>query len=179
MERQFAEQKRLLDEALKRKQPSEADLIQKIRRELAAETAARNPGSSQRNVPGNPEHTRSSTSQPSPQSQPSQNQQTDASHGREETLPDHRQPPPFYHEYFARRGNLDDNVYRPRTDGGTQQPRPPPEQSTTHQQGASTLASAPASASAHETSGQTSGLPSSSDFWHPSTEHSGRAPGSQ
>jgi hypothetical protein len=81
MERQMAEQKRLLDEAFKRKQPSEADLIQKIRRELAAEAAARNPGSSQRNVPGNPEQTQSSASQPSPQSQPSRNQQTDASHG--------------------------------------------------------------------------------------------------
>ncbi len=53
MERQIAEQKRLLAEA-QRKPPSEADLIQKIRRELAAEAAARNPGSSQRNVPGNP-----------------------------------------------------------------------------------------------------------------------------
>ncbi len=175
MEKQIAEQKRLLAHALRIKQPSEADLIQKIRRELAAETAARGGGSSQRNVPGNPEHTRSSTSQPSPQSQPSQNQPTDASHGRVEELPDHRQPPPFYHEYFACRGNLDDGVYQPRTDGGTQQPRPPPEQSTTHQQGAS----APASASANATSGHASGLPpSSSDFRHPSAEHAGRAPGS-
>jgi hypothetical protein len=41
MERQLAEQKRLLDETLRRKQPSEADLIQKIRRELAAEAAAK------------------------------------------------------------------------------------------------------------------------------------------
>jgi hypothetical protein len=41
MERQFAEQKRLLDEALRRKQPSEADLKQKICRELAAEAAAK------------------------------------------------------------------------------------------------------------------------------------------
>jgi hypothetical protein len=41
METQLAEQKRLLDEALRRKQPSKADLIQKIRRELAAETAAK------------------------------------------------------------------------------------------------------------------------------------------
>ncbi len=54
MERQIAEQKRLLAEAMRMKPPSEADLIQKIRRELAAEAAARNPGSSQRNVPGNP-----------------------------------------------------------------------------------------------------------------------------
>jgi hypothetical protein len=179
MERQLAEQKRLLDEALKRKQPSEADLIQKIRRELAAEAAAKCRGDSQRNVPGNPEHTRSSASQQSPQSQPLQHQQTDASHGRVEELPDHRQPPPFYHDYFARRGNLDDGVYRPRTDGGAQQPRPPPEQSTTHQQGASASATAPASASAHATSGQASGLPPfPSDFWHPCTEHIGRAPGS-
>jgi hypothetical protein len=71
MEKQLAEQKRLLADALRMKPPSEADLIQKIRRELAAEAAVRNPGSSQRNVPGNPEHTQSSTSQPSPQSQPS------------------------------------------------------------------------------------------------------------
>jgi hypothetical protein len=81
MERQIAEQKRLLADAMKMKPPSEADLIQKICRELAAEAAVRTPGSSQRNVPGNPEHTRSSTSQPSPQSQPSRDQQTDASHG--------------------------------------------------------------------------------------------------
>jgi hypothetical protein len=40
MEKQMAEQKRLLDEALRGKQPSEADLIQKIRPELAAEAAA-------------------------------------------------------------------------------------------------------------------------------------------
>jgi hypothetical protein len=181
MERQLAEQKRLLNEALKRKQPSEADLIQKIRRELAAEAAAKSRGDSQRNAPGNPERTQSSASQQSPQSQPSQNQQ-DASHGRVEGLPDHRQPPPFYHDYFACRGNLDDGVYRPRTDGGPQQPRPPPEQSTPHQQGASASVStpAPASASAHETSGRASGLPSSSsDFRHPSTEYAGRAPGSQ
>jgi hypothetical protein len=89
MERQIAEQKCLLAEALKMKPPSEADLLQKIRRELAAEAAARNPGSSQPNVPGNPEHTQSSTSQPSHQSQPSRTQQTDASHGRVEELPDH------------------------------------------------------------------------------------------
>ena len=44
----MAKQKRLLDEALRPKQPSEADLIQKIRRELAAEAAARNPESSQK-----------------------------------------------------------------------------------------------------------------------------------
>jgi hypothetical protein len=181
MEKQIAEQKRLLADALRMKPPSEADLIQKIRRELAAEAAARNPGSSQQNVPGNPEQTQSSTSQQSPQSQPSQNQQTDASHGRVETLPDHRQPPPFYHDYFARRRNLDDGVYRPRTDGGPQNPRPPPEQSTPHHQGTSASASAPtqASASASATSGRASGLPSSSDFQHPSTEYAGRAPGSQ
>ncbi len=70
----MAEQKRLLDEALRRKQPSEADLIQKIRRELAAETAARNPGSSQRNVPGPTEHTRSSVPQSAARPQPSQDQ---------------------------------------------------------------------------------------------------------
>jgi hypothetical protein len=141
---------------------------------LASKAAAKGRGDSQRNVPDHPEHTRSSTSQPSPQSQPSQDQQTNASHGRVEKLPDHCQPPPFYHEYFARRGNLDDGVYRPRTDGGTQQPRPPPEQSTTHQQGASASASAPASASANATLGHAYGLPpSSSDFWHPSTEHAG------
>jgi hypothetical protein len=57
MEKQIAEQKRLLADAPRMKPPSEADLIQKIRRELAAEAAARNPGSSQRNVPGNPEQT--------------------------------------------------------------------------------------------------------------------------
>jgi hypothetical protein len=56
MERQIAEQKHLLDEALTMKQPSEADLIQKIRRELAAEAAARSRGDSQRNVPGNNPH---------------------------------------------------------------------------------------------------------------------------
>jgi hypothetical protein len=84
MERQLAEQKRLLDEALKQKQPSEADLLQKIRRELAAEAAARNPGSSQRNVPGTHEHTQRSFPHSAPQSQPSQDQQTDASHGRVE-----------------------------------------------------------------------------------------------
>jgi hypothetical protein len=66
-------------------------------------------------------------------------------------------------------------------DGGTQQPRPPPEQSTPHQQGAQASASAtdPASVSANATSGRASGLPSSSDFRHPSTEYAGRAPGSQ
>jgi hypothetical protein len=174
MERQIAEQRCLLADAMKMKQPSEADLIQKIRRELAAEAAAKSRGDSQRNVPGNPEHTRSSASQSAPQSQPSQSQQADATHGQEEELPDPRQPPPFYHDYFARRGNLDDGVYRPRTDGGTQQPRPPPEQSTTHQQGASASPSAPASASAQATSEQASGLPPfPSDFWHPSAEHAG------
>ncbi len=71
MEKQIAEQKCLLADALKIKQPSEADLIQKIHWELAAEAAAKSQGDSQRNVPGNPEHPRSSTSQPSPQSQPS------------------------------------------------------------------------------------------------------------
>jgi hypothetical protein len=81
MDRQIAEQKRLLDEALRRKPPSEADLIQKIRRELAAEAAAKGRGDSQRNVPDRPEHTQSSASQLPPQSQPSQNQQTNASHG--------------------------------------------------------------------------------------------------
>jgi hypothetical protein len=80
MEKQIAEQKRLLAEALRLKPPSEADLLQKIRRELAAE-AARNPGSSQRNVPGNPDHTRSSAPHSASQSQPSRNQQTDSSHG--------------------------------------------------------------------------------------------------
>jgi hypothetical protein len=80
MEKQIAEQKRLLAEALRLKPPSEADLLQKIRRELAAE-AARNPGSSQRNVPGNPDHTRSSAPHSATQSQPSQNQQADPSHG--------------------------------------------------------------------------------------------------
>jgi hypothetical protein len=144
MERQIAEQKRLLDEALKQKQPSEADLIQKIRQQLAAEAAAKGRGDSQRNVPGRPEHTQSSASQPSTQSQPSQNQQPTASHGQVEELPDHGPPPPFYHDYFAPRGNLRDGIYRPRTDGGSQQPRPPPEQSTPHQQGASASASASA-----------------------------------
>jgi hypothetical protein len=178
MERQIAEQKRLLDEALKRKQPSKADLIQKIRRELAAEAAAKGRGDSQRNIPDRPEHTQGSASQPSPQSQPSQNPQSTAFDGRVENLPDHGRPPPFYHDYFAPRGNLNGGVYWPRTDGGTQQPRPPPEQSSPHRQGAS--ASAPASPSAGATSGQASGLPSfSSEFRHPSTEHSGRAPGSQ
>ncbi len=174
MEGQIAKQKCLLDEALKRKQPSEADLIQKICRELAAEASAKGRGDSQRNVPGCPEHPQSSASQHSPQSQPSQNQQPTASNGRVEELPDHGQPPPFYHDYFARRGNLSDGIYRPRTEGGNQQPRPPLEQSTPHQQGASASASAPASASANVTSGQASGLPSfSSEFWHPSTEHAG------
>ncbi len=173
MEKQLAEQKRLLADALRMKPPSEADLIQKIRRELAVEAATRNPGSSQRNVPGNPEHTRSSTSQPSPQSQPSRNQQTDASHGRVEQLPDHGLPPPFYQNWSSNpRGILSGGIYRPQTDGGTQQPRPPPEQSAPHQQGAS--APTPASASAHATSGQASGLPSySSEFRHPSAEHAG------
>jgi hypothetical protein len=180
MEKQIAEQKRLLADALRIKQPSEADLIQKIRRELAAEAAAKSRGDSQRNVPGNPERTRSSTSQPSPQKQPSQNQQTDVSHGRVEELPDHGRTPPFYQDYLGPRGNLSGGVYRPRTDGGTQQPRPPQEQSSPHQQGASASASAPASASAHATSGQASGLPSfSSEFRHPSTEHAGRAPGTR
>ncbi len=81
MEKQLAEQKRLLDEALRRKQPSEADLIQKIQQELATEAAAKSRGDSQWNIPGHPEHTQSSASQSAPQSQPSQNQQTDASHG--------------------------------------------------------------------------------------------------
>jgi hypothetical protein len=179
MEKQIAEQKRLLAEALRVKQPSEADLIQKICRELAVEAAAKSRGDSQRNVPGHSEHTQSSASQHSPQSQPSQNQQTDASHGRVEELLDHRRPPPFYQDYFGPRGNLSGGVYRPRTDGGQHQPRSPPEQSPPHQQGASASASAPASASAHATSGQASGLPSSSsEFRHPSTEHAGRAPGS-
>ncbi len=135
---------------------------------MAAEAAAKGRGDSQRNVPGHPEHTQSSASQPPPQSQPSQNQQPTAFHGRVEELPDHGQPPPFYHDFFARRGNLSDGIYRPRTDGSHQQPRPPPEQSTPHQQGASALASAPAPASANGTS----------EFWHPSTKHAGRAPGS-
>jgi hypothetical protein len=74
------------------------------------EAAAKSRGDSQRNVPGNPEHTQSSTSQPSPQSQPSQNQQTGASHGRVEELPDHGLPPPFYHDYFACRGNLSEQT---------------------------------------------------------------------
>ncbi len=114
MERQIAEQRRLLADAMKMKPPSEADLIQKIRRELAAEAAAGNPGSSQRNAPGNPEQTRSSTSQPSHQSQPSRHQQTDASHGRVETLPDHGLPPPFYQNWSSNpRGNLRGGIYRP------------------------------------------------------------------
>jgi hypothetical protein len=164
MERQMAEQKRLLDEALKRKQPSEADLLQKICRELAAEAAARNPGSSQRNVPGNPEQTRSSVPQSAYQSQPSQDQRTDASRGHMETLPDHGLPPPFYRNWSSNaRGDLSGGTYQPRTDGGAHQPRPPPEPSTTDQQEASTAASA--SASAHATSGRASGMPSfSSDF---------------
>ena len=174
----MAEQKRLLDEALKRKQPSEADLLQKIRRELAAETAARNPGSSQWNVPGNPEHTRSSAPHSASQSQPSQNQ-TDASHGRVEELPDHGLPPPFYQNWSSgSRGNLRGGVYRPRTDDGTQNARPPPEQSSPHHQEASASASASASPSANPTSGRASGLPSSSDFRRPSTQYAGRAPGS-
>ncbi len=78
---------------------------------------------------------------------------------------------------------MNGGVYRLRTDGGAQQPRPSPEPSTAHQQGAPTSASAsataPDSASAHATSGQASGLPSySSEFWHPSAEHAGQAPGS-
>jgi hypothetical protein len=184
MDRQIAEQKRLLAEALKMKPPSETDLIQRIRRELAAEAAARNPGSSQRNVPGNPEHPRSSTSQPSHQSQHSRTQRTDSAHGQVEQLPDHGLPPPFYQNWSSNpRGNLSGGVYRPRTDGGAYQPRPPPEPSTAHQQGnsasASASAPAPASASAHATSGQASGLQSySSEFRHPSAEHAGRAPGS-
>jgi hypothetical protein len=89
MEKQIAEQKRLLAEALRMKPPSEADLLQKIRRELAVEAAARNPGSSQRNAPGNPEQTRSSAPHSAPQSQPSQDLRTDASHGRMDTHPDH------------------------------------------------------------------------------------------
>jgi hypothetical protein len=113
MDKQMAEQKRLLDEALRQKQPSEADLIQKIRRELAAEAAAQGRGDSQRNVPGNPEHTRSSASQSAPQSQPLQNQQPDASHGRVEELPDHRRPPPFYEDFLGPRGNLSGGVYQP------------------------------------------------------------------
>jgi hypothetical protein len=102
-----------------------------------------------------------------------------------ETLPDHGLPPPFNHNWSSNpRGNLSGGVYRRRTDGGTQQPRPPPEPSTAHQQGASASASAsaptPASASANATSGRASGMPSfSSDFWHPSTEHVGQAPGLQ
>jgi hypothetical protein len=86
---------------MKMKPPSEADLIQKICRELAAEAAARNPGSSQWNVPGNPEHTRSSAPQSAAQSQPSRNQQTDTSHGRVEQLPDHGLPTPFYHNWSS------------------------------------------------------------------------------
>jgi hypothetical protein len=143
MEKQIAEQKRLLADAMRMKPPSETDLIQKICRELAAEAAAKSQGDSQRNVPGNPEHTRSSASQQSPQSQPSQNQQPDASHGRVEKLPDHGRSLPFYQDYLGPRGNLYGSVYQPRTDGGTQQPRLPPEQSSPHQQGASASASAP------------------------------------
>ncbi len=105
------EQKRLLDEALKWKQPSEADLIQKICHELAAEAAVNGRRDSQQNVPGCPEKTPGSASQPLPQSQPSQNQQTTSSNGRVEELPDHGQPPPFYHDYFAPRGNLSDGIY--------------------------------------------------------------------
>jgi hypothetical protein len=81
MERQIAEQKRLLVKALKQKQPSEADLIQKIHQAFAAEAAAKGQGDSQGNVDSRPEHTQSSASQPSPQSQPSQNQQSTASNG--------------------------------------------------------------------------------------------------
>ncbi len=178
MERQMAEQKRLLDEALKRKQPSEADLLQKICQELAAEAAARNPGSSQQNVPG-PEQTRSSAPHSATQSQHSRNQQADTSHGRVETLPDHGLPPPFYRNWSSNaRGST---TYRPRTDDGAQQHRPPPEPSTPHQQSASALAPAPpsASATADATSSRAFGLPSSSDFRHPSTEYAGLAPGSQ
>ena len=108
---------------------------------MAAEAAASGRGDSQRNVPGRPEQTPGSASQPSPQSQPSQDQLTTAPNGRVEELPDHGQPPPFYHDYFAPKGNLSDGIYRPRTDGGNQQPHPPPEQSTPHQQGASASAS--------------------------------------
>jgi hypothetical protein len=127
---------------------------------LAAEAAARNPGSSQRNVPGNPEHTQSSASQPSHQSQPSQTQQADALHGRVETLPDHGLPPPFYQNWSSnQRGDLRGGIYPPRTDDGAQQHRPPPEPSTPHQQSASASALAPPSASttAHATSGHASG----------------------
>jgi hypothetical protein len=128
MEKQMAEQKRLLAEALSMKPPSEADLLQKICRELAADTAARNSGSSQRNVPGPPEHTRSSAPNSASQSQPSQDQRTETSHGRMETLPDHSLPPPFYRNWSSNaRGDLSGGTYRPQTDGGAHQPRPPPE----------------------------------------------------
>jgi hypothetical protein len=179
MERQIAEQKRILAEALRMKPPSEADLLQKICRELAAEAAARNPGSSQRNVPGPAEHTRSSVPQSAAQSQPSQDQRTNAS-GRVETLPDHGLPPPFYRNWSSNaRGDLSGGTYRPRTDGGPQQPRPPPDPSTTDQQTTSTSAPPTASATAGETAYRAFGLPSSSDFRHPSTEYAGLAPGSQ
>ncbi len=51
MERQIAEQKRLLEEALKWKQPSEADLIQKICQELAVEAAAKGRRFERRSMP--------------------------------------------------------------------------------------------------------------------------------
>jgi hypothetical protein len=90
-------------------------------------------------------------------------------------------PPPFYRNWSSNaRGDLSGGTYRPRMDGGAHQPRPPPEPSTASRQEASASASSadPNSASAHATSGRASGLPSSSDFRHPSTEYAGRAPGS-
>jgi hypothetical protein len=160
MERQIAEQKRLLDEALKRKQPSEADLIQKIRRELAAEAAAKGPGGSFRNAPGHAGQTQGSASQPSRHSQPSQNQPPPGPEGRVEELPDHGRPPPFYTNYFASRGNLDDGVYRPRSGSRQQQPPPPPPEQTVPPQSA-TSASAPPQSGASE-SASTSARPEAS-----------------
>jgi hypothetical protein len=97
MERQIAEQKRLLEEALKRKQPSKG------------------PGDSYRNVPEQAGQTQGSASQPYRHSQPSQNQQPPGPEGRIEELPDQGRPPPFYTNYFAPRGNLNDGIYRPLT----------------------------------------------------------------
>ena len=57
--------------------------------ELATEAAVKGPGDSQQNVPGRPEHTPGSASQPSPQSQPLQDQQTSVTNGQVEELPDH------------------------------------------------------------------------------------------
>jgi hypothetical protein len=168
MERQIAEQKLLLDEALKRKQPSEADLIQKICRELAAEAAAKGPGDSFRNVPEQAGQTQGSASQPSRHSQPSQNQQPPGPEERVEELLDHGRPPPFYHDYFTPRGNLSDGIYRPRSGSRQQQPPPPPPEQT-----------APPQSGAEASSELPSGIPSFSfGFRQPTADPVRQSPGS-